>query len=861
MAQPSNASGPAGLTTAQARARLLRQGPNEVEAPRRRLAWLAEVGTEPMFLLLLAAAGLYLLIGEPADGLLLAFFACMTVGLVLWQRRRSDRALASLRSLAAPLARVLRDGQVSRVPAVELVPGDWILLAEGDRIPADAELVDSVGLAVDESLLTGEALPVGKRAAREPAAEPGVPGGDDTPFVFAGTLAVAGHGTARVLATGRATQIGRIGRSLAGIDRAATPLQRHLRRVVRVLALAALAASASIALWSGLRGGGWLQGALQAITVAMALLPDELPMILTVFLALGAWRLARQQVLARSLGMVEALGAIRVLCVDKTGTLTENRMRLRRLVTPTADVDVLREGPLPEEVHELLEYAMLASRRAAVDPIDAAILARGDAAPAFGDHLHPDWRLLQEYPVTPELLAMSQAWVGAGGHPEVAAKGAPEAVADLCHLDAPAAAALLDRAAALAGAGLRVLAVARGSAGAGTPAPCQHDYAFTPLGLVAFEDPLRAGAAVAVAQARAAGVAVAMITGDHAATALAIARQAGIETAAGVLTGEQIDALDETQLGQAVARVRVFARVLPQHKLRLVRAFQAGANCVAMTGDGVNDAPALKAADVGIAMGRRGADVAREAAGLVLMEEDMGAIVRGIGLGRRIFDNMRRASIYVTAIHVPIAGLALLPVLLGLPAVLLPAHVVLAHLVIEPACSFAFEGAPPATDTLTRPPRDGSEMLLGWAAIGQGAVQGAWLLLGVALAWLLGWRLEAGADQARSVVVIALTAGNLMLVWVAAGQPGALSSRPSGAVLAVAALVVAVLALALSLPPLGRLLHVTMPSVPGVLIALVAAGLGVAAGATFGRRGRRPARPARPAPGQTLDRPDSGSSP
>ena len=307
---------------------------------------------------------------------------------------------------------------------------------------------------------------------------------------------------------------------------------------------------------------------------------------------------------------------------------------------------------------------------------------------------------------------MSQAWTRPDGVHEVAAKGAAEAIADLCHLDGPRTARLLQQVDALAGEGLRVLAVARGRALDGAIAAQQHDYAFELVGLVGFEDPLRADVPAAVAQAHAAGIAVVMITGDHAATALSIARQAGIATAAGALTGEQLAALDDAALRRAVREVRVFARVLPQQKLRLVQALQENGETVAMTGDGVNDAPALKAAHIGIAMGVRGTDVAREAAGLVLLDEDFSRIVAGVRTGRRTFDNLRRAMTYIVAIHVPIAGLALLPVLFGLPPLLLPAHVVLTEMVVDPVCSFAFEAVPERPGLMQRPPRPRATVLI-----------------------------------------------------------------------------------------------------------------------------------------------------
>ncbi len=823
---------PRGLSSAEAASRLARSGPNLLTQRERRGGWqtLGAVLAEPMFLLLLVAAGVYLVLGDLGEGLLLSAFAVLSVALVVLQERRSARALDALRELAAPQVRVWRDGRRTVIPARELVPGDWIAVGEGERVAADAVLREASALSVDASLLTGESAPVMKR--------PAVLADDDDEDacrIHAGTLVVAGEGLAEVTATGAATAMGRIGASLADIDIAPTPLQRQLRQLVRWLALGALALSSLLVLWHGLRAGDWMQGLLAGIALAMAMLPEEFPMALAVFLALGAWRLARVQVLARRPAVVEALGAATVLCVDKTGTLTENRMQVCRLVAMDAAGGVQlaldlppssapSPAPLPEAAHRLVEFAMLASQRGGVEPMDAAILGRGDAGLAGTEHLHPRWRVAQAFALTPELLAVTHDWVGEDGLHRVAAKGAPEAVADLCHLPPGALAALRAEAQALATQGLRVLAVAEGQ-GRATPAPHPHDYDFTLLGLVAFEDPLRPSVPAAVAQARRAGIAVVMITGDHPATALAIAAQAGIDTAAGSLTGAQLQGLDEAALAQAVRRVRVFARVTPQDKLRLVRAFHANGEVVAMTGDGVNDAPALKAAHIGIAMGVRGTDVAREAASVVLLEEDFGRIVEGVRLGRRIDDNLRKVMTYIVAIHVPIAGLALLPLLFGLPPLMLPVHVVVTEMIIDPVCSLAFENAPQARGIMERPPRPASAPLVDRALVLRAAWQGLGLLAASLAAYAVAIDAGVPVDEARTLAFIGLTVGNLSLVALnaAAGLSARrLFAREFRAFWVVATLAAGLLVLALTVPAVSDLMRLSPPS-PGALALTLAA--------------------------------------
>ncbi|WP_082532600.1 HAD-IC family P-type ATPase [Pelomonas sp. Root1237] len=833
---------PRGLSDAQARQRLSLHGPNEVgDTQKRGLArTLRGVFSEPMFLLLLAAAAIYLLLGDLGEGLLLAFFAVVTVGLVVMQERRSEHALAALRTLSAPQVRVVRDGRMARIPARELVPGDIFLVGEGERVAADGIVREAVGLQVDESLLTGESVPVDKRVWQvQDGLAMASPERNASAFVYASTLAITGHAVIESVATGAGTQVGRIGASLAAIETAPTPLEQHLRRLVRVFGLAAAAICAVIVVVYGLVHGDWMQGLLSAVAIGMAMLPEEFPMALAVFLSLGAWRLARIKVLARRPAVIEALGAATVLCVDKTGTLTENRMQLSRLVTDEMEVGIEAGKDLPEAVHRLLEFGMLASRRDGSDPMDRALLARGDALLAGTAHLHPDWTLTREFPLSPELLAMSHEWTDAAGRLRVAAKGAPEAVFDLCHLDPQRSADLLARVKRLAAQGLRVLAVAEACPPRGETVAHQHDHDFTLLGLAAFEDPLRDSVPDAVAQAREAGITVVMVTGDHAATALAIAEQAGLDVRGGVLTGADIAGFGEAELARAVRHVRVFARVMPEHKLRLVLALRRNGETVAMTGDGVNDAPALKAAHVGIAMGIRGTDVAREAAGLVLLDEDFGRIVGGVRMGRRIFDNLRKVMTYITAIHVPVAGLALLPLLLGLPPLMLPVHVVLTEMVIDPVCSLAFEGAAEAPGLMRRPPRRTDDGIVGWSMLWQGLAQGSCLLAATLGVYMLALQAGRDTDVARTLAVVGLTFGNLMLVAanMAIGNGlRALSGRSARAFWAVAAVAASALATAVLVPGPRRLLHFGVPAAEDLVLALVTVALAVGAGITWSGR-------------------------
>ena len=795
-----------GLDENEAARRLALVGPNQLDPPRTRtvaqIIWTTI--REPMFGLLLAASGLYLALGDLAEGLLLTLAAAAAIVQVVFQEARSERALMALRDLAEPMVRMVRDGRERLSSARLLVPGDVFLLGEGQRIPADGKLIDGEVLTIDEAALTGESVPV--QRAPDPAGGP-------TGAVFAGTLVVAGQGAAEVIATGPRTAIGKIGVALATLESSVAPLQKAIARLVRWLGLAAGLFCLLVVAAYGLIRGDWLEAALAGITVAIAMIPEEFPMVLAVFMALGAWRLGRHNVLVRRGAVIETLGGATVLCVDKTGTLTENRMTVAAL---WADgVRTAPAAPDASDPHPLLVAASLACAAQPVDPMDRAIITL--AHPPAGSRLERVW------PLRTDRLAVVQGWRLVDQTLLLAAKGAPEAILALCRLSIEETAPVRAALEALALEGLRVLAVADWMSSGETPEePEAARFIFR--GLVGFADPLRADASDAVREARAAGVKVMMITGDYPATALNIARQAGLDVEAGVLTGDEIAGLDEAALRARLAAVRVFARVRPEQKLALVQALKANGEVVAMTGDGVNDAPALEAAHIGIAMGRRGTDVAREAADLILLDDSLASIVGGLRLGRRIYDNLRRALTYVTAIHVPIAGLALAPVLLGAPPMLFPVQVVFLELVIDPVCALVFEGEPSARDSMRRPPRSPLASLFGARQIVQGAVQGLVILVAVLALYL--WALTGmPAEQARAGAFVALVVGNLSLaITDATGRDGRLLDRRRWIFWTIAGAAGAILTLVLLIPALSGLFRMATPSAAFVAIS-VATGL------------------------------------
>ncbi|MCA9595765.1 MAG: cation-translocating P-type ATPase [Myxococcales bacterium] len=754
-----------GLTEAEAQRRLVTDGPNELPTDERPsfFAQLFAVLREPMLLLLLGGGALYLLLGDLKDALTLLSFVVVIIAITFYQERKTERALAALRDLSSPRASVVRDGAKKRIPGREVVVGDLVLLAEGDRVPADAAVLECMNLSADESLLTGEAVPARKRATLG-VPETARPGGDDLPFVYSGTLVVSGTAAVRVLETGVNTELGKIGASLSTLKAEKTPLEVEVSSVVKKFAIGGLTLCVLLIVVFGLSRGDWLRGLLAGIALAMAVLPEEFPVVLTVFLALGAWRISRRGVLTRRVPTVELLGAATVLCSDKTGTLTQNRMAIAELWTP-AGAHAVGDEALPESVHSVVEFGILASQRDPFDPMEVAFKELGQSKLLGTEHLHDSWSLLREYPLSPELLSVSHVWREPEGAARViAAKGAPEAIIDLCHLDAPAAKSVEQRVRAMAQEGLRVLAVARAYFDGDKLPPEQHDYDFELVGLVGLADPLRPTVENAVAECKSAGIRVVMITGDYAETARTIGKEAGLASDADLITGVELDALSDDELRARVRHLGICARVVPEQKLRLVQALKAEGEVVAMTGDGVNDAPALKAAHIGVAMGGRGTDVAREAAALVLTDDDFSSIVAAVRIGRRIFANLKKAMVYIIAIHVPIAGMSLIPVLLGWPLALYPLHIVFLELVIDPSCSIAFEAEPEEKDIMRRPPRPIAQRLLDARMVGLGVVQGT-SLLAASLA-VFGLSLANGASeaQARTLTFATLMVGNLGLI-------------------------------------------------------------------------------------------------
>ena len=748
-----------GLTDDEAARRLRSEGPNLLPSTSRRgltrIAWNAL--TQPMFVLLLATAAVYALLGNLGDAGMLALSVVLVGGLSVYQEQRTERVLEALKDLSSPRCTVVREGRAQHIASRELVRGDRLLVNEGDRLSADARLVEAVGLQVDESLRTGESMPLGKQAG----------GIGESGSLFAGSLVVRGDGVAEVTGTGARTALGAIHGSIAQLKPRASRLQDELRRLVtRVAWLAAFTCVVAATVFA-LREGSWTQGLLVGLTLAMSLIPEEFAVVWSVMLALGSWRLAKSNVLTRQPQAIEALGTTTVLCVDKTGTLTHNRMALAMLHDGESQHRP-EAGGLAPGFHALLSGALRASSASGAEPMDRAVRTVAQAAGIDGPEAS-GWTPGPRRGIRDGAPYVVHWWQTTGESvATVSVKGAAEAVLALCDAGPDRMRRLRETADRWSSVGLRVLAVAEGRAErSGEAAALPDGLRLVPLGLLGFMDPLRDEVPGAIEECRRAGVRVVMITGDAALTAGSIARQAGLVDGGQpqVLTGSELAAMDDEALRRCVGKVQVFARVDPAQKLRIVRALQQQGDIVAMTGDGVNDAPALRAADIGVAMGGRGTDVAREAASLVLLDDNFASLVEAVRAGRRIFINLRKALGYLFAVHVPIVGVALIPVVMGGPVLLLPLHVVLLELLIDPACSLVFEAEPAPDDSMTQPPRLREDALFSLGSAVRAFAMGALIFAGVAAVQWVCRALDATHEELRLASLGSIVLGNLLLLF------------------------------------------------------------------------------------------------
>jgi len=739
-----------GISESQAQSILAREGENLIpsEAPKTLAKQILVILSEPMLILLIAAGVINFLLAEVLDALMLMVTVFIVLGISIYQSRRSEKALQALKELSAPTVKVIRDGMEKRISSKALVVGDLMLLSEGDRVCADAIIISSTSLAADESTVTGESVPVDKNEGEA---------------LLSGTLITRGHGTAEVSATGVKSQLGAIGKSLQEITTSRSRLQRDVDQLVRVIGVLGIFTVISVVTIYGSTRNNWLEGGLAGIAAAMALIPEEFPVILTLFMAIGAWRISREKVITRQPSSIESLGSISVLCVDKTGTITENHMTVKEISsinnrsTLTTNMD---SSSLSADLIELIEIAALACPIRGYDPMDIAFLELSQRL-----KISNSADSLMEFPVERSRLAYIHIWKQEA-QITYAAKGAPETIIKLCQLGGAEAKEISAAVHEAAGKGFRVIAVAKHVASTTSEISTNFDsLKFEYLGLAFLQDPIRAGVKESVAECRSAGIKTIMITGDHPNTAAAIAHEIGLDGLHLIATGDQIDAWDDGQLATQSAEVSVFARVKPEHKLRIVRALQASGQVVGMTGDGVNDAPALRAADIGIAMGGRGTDVAREASALIITDDNYNSIVRGIKRGRATYANLQKAMSYVIAIHIPIFGLALLPIFsTSWPLILLPGLVAFHEVIIDPACSVVFEEESPDPKIMEEQPRKPDSKLFSKREIWLAASQGISTFLALLSLFLFLDASGRSEQEVRSMIFGGLMISNIFLI-------------------------------------------------------------------------------------------------
>jgi Ca2+-transporting ATPase len=736
-----------GLAKSEAERRLVSEGPNVLPSakPKNFIQQFTGVLREPMLILLVSAGLINFLVSEILDASILMLTVFIVVGISLYQERRTERALIALRDLSSPRALVVRDGVETRIAGREVVRGDLVILSEGDRVPADGRIISSSNLEADESMLTGESLSVLKKP--------------DDP-IYSGTLIVKGYGRVDIEKTGAITELGKIGTALRSIEIERTRLQKEVDRIVRFASIGSIAAALTVVIIYGATRGDWVEGTLAGIAASMALIPEEFPVILTLFLAIGSWRMSKRQVITRRTPVIETLGSATVICVDKTGTLTMNQMAVEE-INVKGELHNVSDPDIPEKYREILQNARLASPINPFDPMDKAFHAITLA--------QEDWDLVREYPISDDLMAISNVWQRpAKDGFVISAKGAPEAIADLCRLSAQEIQTIIKDVDDAANRGFRVLGVAKAKLDPKSELPgSPHDFNFEFLGLVHLHDPVRPGVPEAVAECARAGIRTVMITGDYPGTALSIAKEVGLNYQAGVITGVELTEMSDAELAERIKSVSVFARMVPEQKLRLIRALKFNGEVVGMTGDGVNDAPALRAADIGIAMGGRGTDVAREAAALVITDDDFTSIAGGIRQGRGIFANLQKAMSYAIAVHVPIFGMALIPVFVTKwPLVLLPAQIAFLELIIDPACSVVFESEETDPQIMDRKPRNPNEKIFDKHILGIAVAQGAGVLTAVLMVYFWAILSNKSGDLTRTLSFATLMLGNIALILV-----------------------------------------------------------------------------------------------
>ncbi|WP_276135211.1 cation-translocating P-type ATPase [Polluticoccus soli] len=742
-----------GLSNEQVAASAKAHGTNTIAKSRNNALWasLKDVATEPMFLLLLACATIYFVLGELSEAWFMLGAIIAVSAISFYQDNRSRKALESLREFTQPHATVIRNNAVAKINSSEIVIGDLIVVSEGELVPADGRIIHLNDLSVNESILTGEAYAVIKD----------IHAGDDK--IYKGTLVVSGLCVFETTAIGVATRLEQIGLSVEAIGKEKTPLQLQISSFVKWMALAGTVVFLLIWGINYLRTRELLPSLLKGLTIAMSVLPEEIPVAFATFMALGAWRLMRTGIIVKQTSTVEALGAATILCTDKTGTITENRMELNQVYELTQDRFYATGEWDDPHASAIVRMAMWASEPVPFDPMEQALHAAYAAATPVDER--PHYHMIHEYPIGGKPPMMTHVFGNADGDRIIACKGAPEALIQVCQLTANQVATLRNKLDQMTDCGLRVLGVGTTKFDGNEFPAMQQDLKFEFVGLVAFYDPPKKNIAEVFEQLYKAGIRLKIITGDNLATTIAIAKQARIHGCDKAMTANDLLPLSEADFDKAALDNDIFARIHPELKFRIVRSLVNQGHIVGMTGDGVNDGPALKAAHIGIAMGKRGSELAKQSASLILTDDDFGKMVDAVAMGRRIYTNLKKAIQYIISIHIPIILTVALPLFLGwvYPAIFTPVHVIFLELIMGPTCSIVYENEPLEENSMRQPPRAITSTFFNLKELTISIVQGLAITAATLFSYQYGVSHGHNEDLVRSLVFTTLVIANIFL--------------------------------------------------------------------------------------------------
>lgn len=746
-----------GLTDEQVSLSREKFGQNSLSSKRRNefLDAVVRIGKDPMMILLLVAASIYFVSGKTGDGIFFVVAIVFQTSISMYQYSRSRNALEKLKDFSQPKCKVIRNGKVEEIRTVNLVVGDSLIVEEGDSIAADGTIVHSNDFSVNEALLTGESLSVYKDKSIQ----------DN--FIYSGTTVVSGMAIATIFAIGNETRLGKIGRSLESIVDEKTPLEIQIGVFVKKMAIAGAIVFSIVWIINYLESKNLLNSLLQSLTLAMSILPEEIPVAFTTFMALGAWHLMKMGIVVKQMKTVETLGGATVICIDKTGTITENKMSLSKLFLFSSNKIVLHDDTLPEDAKELVRYAMWASEPVPFDPMEEA-LHEAYKSMVQNDE-RPDYDFVHEYPLGGNPPMMTHVFESSkNGERVIAAKGAPEALLSVSNLSASERQRVHNTIEELAVDGCRLLGVGISDFSGNDYPATQQELTFQFIGIIAFYDPPKKNIQEVLKAFYTAGISVKIITGDNAATTIAIAKQIGFIGYEKSMSGDELMKLKEDELQTCVMNANIFTRMFPEAKLRIIDALKSNSQIVAMTGDGVNDGPALKSAHIGIAMGKKGTEIARQAASLILLEDDLSSMVNAIAMGRKIYANLKKAIQYIISIHVPIILTVFLPLALGwvYPNIFSPVHVIFLEVIMGPTCSIIYENEPMEKNTMQQKPKALTTTFFNRKELSVSIIQGLVITAGTLL--IYRYSVIQGYDEAltRAMTFTVLISANIFLTLV-----------------------------------------------------------------------------------------------